>query len=308
MNTKIKKGLEACAHWNANQIHEMTEIDQDRVTESSSSPRVLVAVCTYGRHKFLPRLVASFLSSSYSNKKLIIINDCNLIRYSIVPEFEDCIEIINIDTRLNLDVKRNLFAAWDWDILMPLDDDDLFHPDHITNHLKHFQKDNTLEYVRNEIAFQVKWDGEVKSDFLIAHKITGMAPSAFTRGAFFKVGGYTGWDAKVIADDFFMFHKLKDQCNSYVFQDYNTASYLYWHTSYSYRTAGRTADRFKNDLPKIVKEMLIDENLIGTTFKIDPDFITFKNITNYMDAAHHERVPITLNKEGTSIISKLKVT
>ena len=40
-----------------------------------NNPRVLVAVPTYGRPQFLPRIIANFDRLQYDNKKLVIIND-----------------------------------------------------------------------------------------------------------------------------------------------------------------------------------------------------------------------------------------
>ena len=117
-----------------------------------TEPKVLIAVPTYGRPSYLPRLIASFKKINYNNKKLLIINDDERVKYKLDKEDKE-IDICNLDLHLNLSVKRNLFASWDWDIYMPLDDDDMFLPERINNHVKKYEENPDIVCYRNEPAY-----------------------------------------------------------------------------------------------------------------------------------------------------------
>tara|TARA_R100000697_G_C5458399_1_gene199151 strand:- start:505 stop:1323 length:819 start_codon:yes stop_codon:yes gene_type:complete len=239
-------------------------------------PKVLIAVPTYGRPSYLPRLIASFKKINYSNKKLLIINDDNRVKYRLKKEDKE-IDICNLDLHLNLSVKRNLFASWDWDIYMPLDDDDMFLPERINNHIKKYEENPEIVCYRNEAAYNF---GENRA-YITGY--TAFTNHSLKRKGWFESLGYTSFERSNY-DDQSIHKNITKRCEHLIESDYNNLDFIYWWGNTNDETKYRNT--FNND---ILKSNFVEEaskkDYIGKIDKngyitLEPDYDCYNEITN----------------------------
>lgn len=143
--------------------------------------RVLTVCPTYARLPFLGRVVASFLDQTYSNKDLLIINDDKNV--SLTCDVDN-VYIINLNKRISLGAKRNLGVAFgEYDLYMPFDDDDIFLPNRIQNHVNIHEANPTIDLYRNISSYVIYGD-----KFIKAHN----SPNAvsYTKRGWLNGGGY----------------------------------------------------------------------------------------------------------------------
>ena len=114
--------------------------------------RTLTICPTYGRLPFLGRMVASFLMQTHTDSDLVIINDDPHVN---VVFKHDRVTVININKKHLLDVKRNIGAIMglNYDLIMPLDDDDIYLPQQIEYHVQMFEKNPSIDLFRNVSCF-----------------------------------------------------------------------------------------------------------------------------------------------------------
>ena len=239
------------------------------------NPKVLIAVPTYGRPDYLPRLLASFKELNYDNKKLLIINDDKRIKYKLDKE-DPNIDICNMDLHLNLSVKRNLFASWDWDVIMHLDDDDFFLPERINNHLKKYNEDPTLEVYKNNAGFSFSENKIYIADY------TAFTNHSMTRKGWFKSLGYTAFERSNF-DDQSIHQNVMNRCNYKNECDTENIDFVYWwgnsddETKYrnTFNSDKVTCDYVENAALKSYQ--VFKKNRDGYTI-LKPDFECFNNI------------------------------
>lgn len=99
--------------------------------------KVLCSCPTYGRLDVLPIAVAGFLRQTHTDKHLVIVNDDEHVQIELDPEYKnENIHIINLKKRTSNIEKRNTACKFlDCDIGMSWDDDDIFLPNRIENHV-----------------------------------------------------------------------------------------------------------------------------------------------------------------------------
>lgn len=149
--------------------------------------KVLVVCITYGRLPFLGRMVASFLNQNYDDKELLIINDdrnvqltCHHNNYD-----ESIIHIINLNKRLSLGAKRNLGSAFgNYDLYMPHDDDDIFLPDRISNHVEKHRENPDIFFYKNTSSYMIYGNEFITSD-------SGANAISYTKRGWYQCGGYS---------------------------------------------------------------------------------------------------------------------
>ena len=239
------------------------------------NPKVLIAVPTYGRPNYLPRLLASFKELNYDNKKLLIINDDKRIKYKLDKE-DPNIDICNMDLHLNLSVKRNLFASWDWDVIMHLDDDDFFLPERINNHLKKYNEDPSLEVYKNDAGFSFSENKIYIADY------TAFTNHSMTRKGWFKSLGYTAFERSNF-DDQSIHQNVMNRCNYKNECDTENIDFVYWWGNSDDETKYRntfnadevTCDYVENAALKSYQ--VFKKNRDGYTI-LKPDFECFNNI------------------------------
>jgi glycosyltransferase involved in cell wall biosynthesis len=257
----------------------MLEIDED--------PLCLVAVPTFRRPHFLPRILACFERLDYRNKKMIIINDDPETRYKYREDTN--VEIINIDKQVPLAVKRNLFNSWNYDIIFPLDDDDLFLPNRLKNHVTISKRYPDGDFFRNDCFLFVNSGSINKMD-----KGSSFTNSSFTRNGYFKSGGYTNFN-KSNHDDQSIRKNFATHCKMVIFSEPDMIDFVYqfegnrYHNSYN-------EDPIMSE--SIDKETIGERTLVGD-INLEADYENYDNIVSLCNKAiKHGRVPVNIMDKG----------
>lgn len=258
----------------------------------NSNPKCLVAVPTFGRPNFIPRILACFKRLKCDNKKLVIINDDATMKYVLDdPE----VDIINIDKHLPLAVKRNLFLSWEFDIMFPLDDDDLFLPDRMQNHIREYLEDPYLDLYRNQGMLCV-----LNNSLRHGWK-SSFTNSSFTRTGFMKSGGYTSFDKsndddQVLRSNFMNNCVIKVECRS------DTTDFIYqWQGVSNHNSFNNESVMEDSRRDRIIGDRLKSDIIIH---KLHIDFDVYDNFVNLSKKALNDienGIAIKLNQDGTSI-------
>ena len=271
-----------------------------------SNPRVLVAVPTYGRPQFLPRIIANFDRLQYANKKLVIINDDPRTKYSFNPDsFNQAwnnVNIINLEneTPMPISKKRNLFLDWDWDIIFYLDDDDVFLPDRIDNHIKIYNKDPDIDVVKNT-CFYITYGGALAS-------CSGLCTMNFsiTRDGVDKAGCF---DENIIGsgEDTDWWDKIYNSCNIHYFEDLNLADYVYWFSGSNYHASNFLEGNNQEEIDHLSDHIkrYLSNNKYEKHINLLPDYESYDSVVTLCNkvASTNIEAPYTwLNDKCTGIV------
>jgi len=227
--------------------------------------KVLVVCITYGRLPFLGRAVASFLNQDYDNKELLIINDDKNIQLSCKHNNLDgeMINIINLNKRLSLGCKRNLGSAFgDYDIYMPHDDDDIFLPTRISNHVSKHIENPEINLYRNEASYILYGD---------QFSIDRNPPNAisYKKKGWIESGGYPDTNS---GEDQAFYDKIT---NKLIENNSETADYVYNWGGINYHASYSSPD----DVASIADRQLHDMGIHGSTYEIIPDWNEYDKFT-----------------------------
>lgn len=229
--------------------------------------KCLIGVSTFRRPQFLPRMLACFDRLDYSNKKMVIINDDSETIYKY--EGSSNIEVINIDKHLPLAVKRNLFTSWDFDVYFPLDDDDLFLPERIKNHMREYLDDPTLDLFRNRSCYMV-------NDFSIKKSLaSSFSNCSFTRTGYFKSGGYTNYHQSN-QDDICLRQNFRKNCKVKISENLNCVDFVYQFDGGRYHNTNNSSEL----MPPQMIQRTINQRIKTGEILIEPDYETYDNINN----------------------------
>jgi glycosyltransferase involved in cell wall biosynthesis len=228
--------------------------------------KVLVVCITYGRLPFLGRTVASFLNQEYDNKELLIINDDKNVQLSCKHNNwdGDKISIINLNKRLSLGSKRNLGVSFgDYDIYMPHDDDDVFLPNRISNHVSKHLEHTGINLYRNEASYILYGD---------QFSMGANSPNAvsYTKKGWMDAGGYPdvyAWEDQALYD------KMP---NKLIENNPDAADYVYNWGGINYHVSCSSAE----DVANIADRQLHDMGLYGSTYEIIPDWNEYDKFTH----------------------------
>jgi len=252
--------------------------------------RVLVICPTWGRIPYLGRMLASFLSQTYVNTHLVIINDDKNVKVDCKYDNVTC---INVNSKLLLDCKRNIGACFgDYDIIMPLDDDDVFLPDRINNHVYKFIDNPGIGCYRNSLSYILYGN---------KFKVGGNAPNAisYTKAAYHAAGGYSKFDNNS-GGDTVLYDKLQ---NKLVEQDPHNMDFVYNFGGVNYHLT--CID--ENKLEDIAYAQLVKLDLLGQTYTIEPNYAEFAklNILSELYQAKNEDIEVVHNGDCNIDISHL---
>lgn len=217
--------------------------------------KVLVVCSTYGRLPFLPRVLAGFLSQDYDDKQLVFVNDDKNVRLNCSYDNVIC---INLNRKLLLPQKRNVGIGTSYsDIIMQYDDDDVFLPNKISNHVEKHREG--WEVYRNTATYIV-YDNVFKID---ASSPTNIS---YTRKAYHEVGGYA--NQQTIGEDFEFYHKLKE--NDKFLEERNTdkIDFVYNWSGVNYHSTYQDC----NSIEQIAEAQLKDMGFFGEEYEILPNF------------------------------------
>ena len=223
--------------------------------------KVLVVCITYGRLPFLGRMVASFLNQNHDDKELLIINDDRNVQLSCTHNGYDnsIIHIINLNTRLSLGAKRNLGSAFgNYDLYMPHDDDDIFLPDRISNHVAKHKENPDIFLYRNIPSYIIYGD-----KFLV----DGNSPNAmsYTKQGYYDCGGYPDMGA---GEDQAFYDKMR---NKLIEQDISKVDYVYNWGGLNYHASHSSVD----SIADIAENQLRDLGVYGSKYEIVPDWYEY---------------------------------
>lgn len=223
--------------------------------------KVLVVCITYGRLPFLGRMVASFLNQNYDDKELLIINDDRNVQLTCHHNNYDnsIIHIINLNKRLSLGAKRNIGAAFgNYDLYMPHDDDDIFLPNRITNHVEQHKENPNIFLYRNISSYII-----YGNEFLL----DGNSPNAvsYTKEGWYDCRGYADMQA---GEDQEFYNKMR---NKLIQHDFSKVDYVYNWGGLNYHASHSSVESVAN----IAESQLRDLGVYGSKYDIVPDWYEY---------------------------------
>lgn len=232
--------------------------------------KALLVCSTYGRIPYLSTMLSGFLHQSYDDKHLVIVNDdknvdlcCNY----------DNVTVINCNQRMLLSEKRNLGIASGYhDIIFPYDDDDIFLPNRLHNHIKKYEDESINAY--NNTACYVTYGGK----FVVG----GGPPNdvSFRKSEWFRVGGYV--NKKITGEDVELFDKLS---NKLIENDQNNKDFVYCFSGINYHLSCESSNTMMDERAyNQLKEM----NLLGKKYWIEPNFDEYSKYL-YLEKIHMSR-------------------
>lgn len=230
-----------------------------------------LAVCaTYGRIPYLGRMLASFLSQTYKDKHLLVINDDkNIELYCDIPG----VTVINCNTRMLLRDKRNMGAVFGtYDVIFPWDDDDVYLPDRLSNHMMKYDNPDIVAYrnFSSYIIYGEKFDicdGTLNS-------------VSYRRSEWFRINGYACEGTQ--GEDTELFNKLNILTEHAPEQrDY---VYVFGGTNYHLSTT--------DNIDHIAYAQLEYLELVGGKFNMIPNFTQYNKFLTLDDRYKNLNCPI----------------
>lgn len=162
-----------------------------KTTPYDGRPLITCVMSTYGRPDFLAEAVGLFLAQDYSNKELLVLNDCP--RQVFTCE-SDSVRVINAGERYrSLGQKRNAAisqARGEWIAIW--DDDDIYLPWHLSQAMSESKKHGTSFY-RPE-TFWAYWGDEELQKNTVLPGWNNHAVTVFDKSLWQRVGGYPAMD------------------------------------------------------------------------------------------------------------------
>lgn len=239
-----------------------------------------LAVCvTYGRIPFLGKMLSSFLQQSYDDKHLVIVNDDKNVQLCCDNKQ---VSILNCNRRLNISEKRNLGTSYGFhDIIFPWDDDDIFFPARISNHMKQYDNDDVNAY-RNYACYII-YNNEFSYD------TGGVNNKSFRKTEWFKCGGYSNRSWGEDSDIHSKLTGFKLETNE------EERDFVYSFSNSNYHLSCNP-----NNLEEIALKQLEKMNLVGKKFWIEPDFEQYNNFLQLREQLHktNKSIPVTILENG----------
>lgn len=252
--------------------------------------RALVVCPTYGRLPYLGRMLASFLSQTYSDKTLVIVNDDKNVKLQCNYSNVVC---INLDRKILLPEKRNIgISLGKYDVYFNLDDDDVFLPKRISNKIAHHKKANVLS--THDLDSYIVYENEFKYTKLGRNTVC-----SFTRELFFKVGGYCS-DAN-FGEDREFFNKM-EAVGGYLPVE-GDMDFVYIYSGVNYHTSYEQNKNYTETIDRIAYDQLVALDVLNKTFSIQPDFNTFNKLSKMDKMFTLNKKPIKVKFDKESEIS-----
>ena len=213
-----------------------------------------LAVCaTYGRIPFLGRMLSCFINQTYEDKHLVLINDDKNI--DLCCDRKD-VTVLNCNNRLLLSEKRNLGIASGYhDIIFPWDDDDVYLPKRMENHIEKYKNPeiNCYRNIREYVLY---------GDEFIADSGSGCFNSvSFRKTEWFRVGGYR--HLTPIGEDQELLSKITGLLEE---EAPDKSDFVYGWGGMNYHLSCQS-----DGLEEIAYTQLDNMNLIGKKFWIEPN-------------------------------------
>jgi GT2 family glycosyltransferase/glycosyltransferase involved in cell wall biosynthesis/SAM-dependent methyltransferase/tetratricopeptide (TPR) repeat protein len=160
-------------------LNALTGNDLKRLDHKSSAPMVSVIVPTYNRPDWLAETLQSILRQTYRNFEIIVVNDAGPdIEHILAPlDHGERIRVIRHDANKGLAAARNTgIREAKGKYIAYLDDDDVFHPDHLQTLVQHLHErqcqvaytdafratqrrnGDRYEIVKRDVPYSFNWD------------------------------------------------------------------------------------------------------------------------------------------------------
>ena len=124
------------------------------------NPKVTIAIPVYNQPLLLDRCLQSIAKQTFSDFKVIIIDDCSTANYSKVVEKYDCLKIEyrrnNINKGAMFNMKALLEHEYDSEFFTVFHEDDLMHPNLLEHQIKLFNSDASLAFVGTTMEYFVQ--------------------------------------------------------------------------------------------------------------------------------------------------------
>lgn len=238
--------------------------------------KTLVITPTYGRLPFLGRLVASFLSQTYDDKELVIVNDDPNVQIACNAKGVTC---ININKKILVGQKRNLATQLGYhDLYLHLDDDDIFLPNRIANNVRIHKELPEINLYRNKMGYMIYGD-----DFYIEEGAINFV--SYKRKGWFEAGG-CAHDTNLFEDREF----LEKMPNALQEDNLSQIDYVYNYGGINYHLSGAT----QNGIDGIAMRQLHQLKVMNGKFQIEPDFEEYDKFVT-LDKLFKERNTLETN-------------
>jgi glycosyltransferase involved in cell wall biosynthesis len=255
--------------------------------------KVLTICPTYGRPQFLGRVVASFLMQTHTDSDLVIINDDPHV--NIVFK-HNRVTVVNLNKKHLLDVKRNIGAIMgiNYDLIMPLDDDDIYLPQQIEYHVRKFQENPDIDFFRNADCFITLHDQFKRGT-------NSPNSNAYRPSAFLTNGGYDFFEKNSSGDVKF----ANKFTNKLIVREPENAHFVYFWYGGNYHLSVMD----EKDLEGVAADQRKKFNIVGD-FIIEPDF---EEVQTYIDLSKkiiggEQAIDITCSDESGKIKTNFRLT
>lgn len=252
--------------------------------------KTLLVCSTYGRIPYLPTMLAGFLSQSYDDKHLVVINDDTNVELCCAHKD---VTIMNCNRRMLVSEKKNLGVASGYhDIIFPYDDDDIFLPNRLENHVEKYSDPSVGSY-RNSCAY-ITYGGKFAKGHGSPNDVS------FLKSEWFRVGGYV--TKEIGGEDTELYNKLT---NKLVLHDEDNIDFVYCFSGINYHLS---CEIKLDSIDEKAYNQLKELNLLGKKYWIEPDFEEYSKYLTleklYLDK--REELDIIHPKIGSIDISHLQ--
>lgn len=246
----------------------------------------LVVCPTYGRIPYLGRMLASFLSQDWDDKHLVIINDDKNV--TLHCDYSN-VTVINCNKKMTVAEKRNIgVSVGNYDLILPLDDDDIFLPNRISNHISKYDGNKAYRNIPCYIIYG--------NEFLVDDS----APNSisFKKEAWYNIGGYKILE-NARADDGRIYNDLKNHNVLLEENDRDNIDFVYHFGGVNYHLSCVPHDA----IAKIAHQQLVDMKLEGGHYWIEPDYDKLGMIHDLVQHYKQINTPFKVKHGGNCQIS-----
>jgi len=248
--------------------------------------KVLVICPTYGRLPLLGRVLASFLDQDHTDKELIFINDDKNVQ--LTCDIEN-VHVLNLTKKITLGSKRNIGVSFGhYDLYMHYDDDDIFLPSRISNHVKFHISHPDAFFYWNTAAYYVTQD---------KFYVSGCSSSAgsLKREGWARCGGYADITK---GEDVDFYNRIDNKFNQ---KDENNIDYVYNWGGINYHNTYSTEHDMTNEAVKCNKEYSVD-----SCYEIIPKWSEYCKFVELSTMYKNTQKPINIIHKELGVIDYLK--